>query len=83
MATTLNFFLFLKKVDKKGDKNKLRVVAVTHGDNHQLFIVARRNMTKNLGLSVNFFLSPEERSQEKVGGGPVCIWKSVLKAGMH
>ena len=41
------FFL----LPENGDKKKLRVVAVTHGDDPDFFLVARRNVTrKSKGL---------------------------------
>ena len=42
MATTLNFFL----LPEIGNKKKLRVLAVTYGDDPEFFLVARRNLKK-------------------------------------
>ena len=65
-------------------QEKLRVVAVTHGDDHQLLIVARRKMREKKNWVIGqIFLVPRRKVTSKSQGGPVWIWKSVLKAGMH
>ena len=79
MATTLTFFLVARKRQHK----KLRVVAVTHGDDSQLFSCCQKKATQKVEgcrhdswqRPKSFVLSPEGRWQEKVEGCHRDSWR--------